>query len=227
MSTCNVTPENPALLSYFIDPIKLTKAALRGNPAGFMVNGALPILGLDGVLAVGGASLKGDDKFEAISHLHILLANPRQGLLQAISLKKNSYDLSPLISEDAGFVIQATIDVPKLYGGIRTIVDTFNKKGFYEEQMEKASDFMGFDLKTELIDNLNGEFVMFNWDDPSTTAFNSNSNAFMFGYRDMDKAEEVFKMISEKINEEQGNGEESFLRRKETSRNQVLPSYWF
>jgi len=202
MSTCNVTPENPALLSYFVDPIKLTKAALRGNPAGFMVNGALPVLGLDGVLAIGGASLKGDDNFEAIAHMHLLLANPRGGLLQAISLKKNSFELSPLVPEDAGFILQGTLNIPKLYTGVRGIVDTFNKNGFFEKQIEQASDFVGFDLKTKLIDNLNGEVSMFNWDDPESTAFNSNSNAYLIGYKNRDQAMEVFDMLLEKADED-------------------------
>ena len=91
MNRCLGNNELEPEARFFIDPIGLTRSATRGNFAAQAAINFLPIIGLDGLLGVGGSMLLSEDDFESVVHGHILLSNPRKGILEMLALKPTDY----------------------------------------------------------------------------------------------------------------------------------------
>ena len=47
----------------------------------------LPVLGLDGLAGIGGSMNIDTDQYDSISHMHVLLDNPRSGIIKMIALE--------------------------------------------------------------------------------------------------------------------------------------------
>ncbi|GEM_PF-1754102 len=202
MGHCKVDKDNPPLMTFFADPIEIFKAATRGEPIAAIAVGVLPVIGLDGVLAVGGAVLPGNETFESLNHFHILMASPREGLLKAVSMKAGDYNLSNVIPDDASMAMVTSIDIPKMYGGIESINDTFRGADALSGDLERASEAIGLDIKTEIIDALTGFVSIVAWSDPESKAFNGSSNAYMIEVHDEAKMRETVETLLEKVAEQ-------------------------
>lgn len=215
MGQCRVDKDNPPLATFFIDPIELFKAATRGEPIAAVAVGFLPVLGLDGLLGVGGAILPGDDDFTSISHLHLLMSSPREGLLKAISFRSGSYDLPPVLPEDTGTLIVTSLDVPRLYSGIESVYDTFNGTGSFTELVGRGSEELEFDLKTDLIDLLTGTVTFMNWSSPDSIALNGASNGYVIEVTDAEKFRETLQIVMDRIQADAGETEVFKLVKKD------------
>ena len=75
----------------YADPIELFRAASRGNGGASFVVGLLPSLGIDGLMAIGMSGTYATDEYESLGQLHVLLENPRSGvmLLASIHSRRN------------------------------------------------------------------------------------------------------------------------------------------
>lgn len=215
MGQCRVDKDNPPLATFFIDPIELFKAATRGEPIAAVAVGFLPVLGLDGLLGVGGAILPGDDDFTSISHLHLLMSSPREGLLKAISFRSGSYDLPTLLPEETGTLIVTSLDVPRLYSGIESIYDTFNGTGSFTELVDRGSEELEFDLKTDLIDLLSGTVTFMNWSAPDSVTLNGASNGYVIEVNDAEKFRETLQIFMDRIQADAGENEVFKLVKKD------------
>ena len=56
---------SPDLL-FYVDPIELARSSFRGEMQAQFVINFLPLLGLDGILAIGGSSTMFVDEFESV-----------------------------------------------------------------------------------------------------------------------------------------------------------------
>jgi hypothetical protein len=212
MGQCRVDKDHPPLATFFIDPIELFKASTRGEAFAAVVVGFLPVLGLDGLLGVGGAVLPGDQDFTSISHMHLLMASPREGLLKAISFRSGSYELPPSIPEDTATLLVTSIDVPRLYSGIETVYDAFNGAGGFASLVERGSEEIGFDIKTDLIDLLTGTVTFMNWSNKESTAFNGASNGYFIEVNDAEKFQETLQILLDRIEDESDSESENFTK---------------
>ena len=76
------TNDEPAQLTWYVNPIELLRAATRQNSGGGYIMAFMPVLGLDGVKSIGGSQILATEDFDSISHLHIMLERPRTGVLE-------------------------------------------------------------------------------------------------------------------------------------------------
>lgn len=212
MGHCKVDKDHPPTLTFFVDPIELFKAATRGEPVAQVAVGVLPVLGLDGLSAIGGATLPGDDDFQAFSHIHLLMASPRQGLLEAISFKPGAYEASQMIPNDVAVMMTTTLDLPKMYSGISSIVDTFQGEGTVESALEAASEEIGISIKDDIIDGFTGNVTLVTWPNPESAQFNGVSNGYLLGVHDEEQAKETMEKLLARIREqdEDAIGEDSY-----------------
>ncbi len=207
MGQCRVDKDHPPMATFFVDPIELFKAASRGEPFAAVATGFFPVLGIDGLLGVGGAVLPGDKDFASMSHMHLLMASPREGLLKAISFRSGEFELPLSVPEDVGVFMATSFDVPRLYSGIETIYNAFNGDGSFAELVDRGSEEIGFDIKTDLIDLLTGTVMFLNWGDKESMAFNGASNGYFIELNDAEKFQETLQILLDRIQEE--GGEES------------------
>lgn len=202
MGHCRVDKDHPPILTFFVDPIELFKTATRGEPVSQMAVGVLPVLGLDGLSAIGGATLPGDDEFQAFSHLHIMMASPRKGILEAVSFKAGSYDPSAIIPNDVAVMMTTRLDIPRLYNGIKTINDTFRGEDSLENDLERASEEIGISIKEEIIDAFTGNLTLVTWPNPESSEFNGVTNGYLLGLNDEETARETMEKLLDRIREE-------------------------
>ena len=66
------------------------RALTRGNPAAATGLALLPAIGLDGLLGVGVSLQLAEGDFDNLMHAHILLDQPRDGVLDLIALTSGS-----------------------------------------------------------------------------------------------------------------------------------------
>lgn len=202
MGQCRVDKDHPPMVTFFADPIEVFKAATRGEPFAAVAIGFLPVLGLDGLLGVGGAVLPGDKDFTSLSHMHLLMSSPREGLLKAISFRSGDFELPLSVPEDTGVFMATSFDVPRLYSGIESIYNSFNGEGSFAEIVQRGSEEIGFDIKTDLIDLLTGTVMFINRSDKESTAFNGVSNGYFIELNDPEKFQETLEILMDRIQEE-------------------------
>ncbi|MEM6330547.1 MAG: hypothetical protein AAF790_09895, partial [Planctomycetota bacterium] len=74
--------EEPPQAMFFIDPIGLLKATAGRNAGMRIAMATFPALGVDGIQAFGAAGWFATDKWDSLLRGHLLLANPRAGVVK-------------------------------------------------------------------------------------------------------------------------------------------------
>ena len=206
MNRCRGTKEVPVDMRFFVDPISFAKSATRGN---VMAQGALnflPILGLDGLLGIGGSVIIDEMEFESVSHLHVLLSNPRNGIFEMMALKPGAYDPQPWVPENSVVYMSTSWDVAKMYAEFEKIYDSFSGDGALQEEIDdEINDELGIDLKEDLIDQLDGRVTYVQWVGEESAVFNGQTNSLGVALKDPDKFQEVIDVFLERIREEEGD----------------------
>ncbi len=91
VKNCRRPQDPPPQLLFYVDPIELLRNVGRGNGGLSFALGLFPSLGLDGVMAVGGAITYATDEYDNLSQLHLLLENPALGRVAAAGVPARRY----------------------------------------------------------------------------------------------------------------------------------------
>jgi hypothetical protein len=148
-------------LVIYADPIELARQLGRTQPAVMIALAFLPQLGLDGILAVGGASTVSTGAFDGLTHMHILLENPRAGILSMLSFQPGDYTPQPWVPAEIETYGTARWNFQSFYARLMAIVDGFQGEGAFNEAVGgPLSRELGIDLKTQVVDNLTGRMTL-------------------------------------------------------------------
>ena len=148
---------------FFVDPITLAKSAGRGNVGMAAGMAFLPTLGLDGLNGIGGAMVLGDDEYEFIAHAHVLLASPRKGIMEMISLKPAYYEPESWMPSDTHFYTTTSWDVDQMYAELTKMVDLFTEEGNFEKLVdENINENLNLNLKEDVLDLFTGRITIAN-----------------------------------------------------------------
>jgi hypothetical protein len=166
MSRCRGEKKDTPQITWFVDPIGIFKAFARGD---FGMTAALaffPRLGLDGLSGAGGNIYIDTESFEALHHAHILLENPRAGVLAAVALKSGDLTPPPWVPADVTTYMAANWDGRQTFEQVAKLVDSFRGKDFTRTralvEMRRETDI---DFETEVLDNLQGRVFYVSWFD--------------------------------------------------------------
>ena len=193
MNRCRPTEDIQPEIRFFADPISLARGGFRGNKIAQGVLAFLPKAGLDGVLALGGSVTLQSEEFNSVFHGHLLLANPRAGILEMLALKPGDGEPQPWMPADATNYISTHWDPMQLINEFEKFVDTFSPAGeFQKEVVVKLKENTGLDLYEDIVNTVDGRFTYVEWADPETEyLMNARSKAVALGVVDVDKAKEV------------------------------------
>ncbi|MCA9200548.1 MAG: hypothetical protein KDA87_23575, partial [Planctomycetales bacterium] len=132
MDRCDTSRTSSPELTWFVDPIGLFRAANRGNVGAQVALAMLPALGLDGLSGMGGSLvLPQEEAYESISHLHVLLENPRDGILEMIALDTGSCVPETWVPAEVGNYSTWHLDAKLLYTVLKDLVDSFREEGYF------------------------------------------------------------------------------------------------
>lgn len=151
-------------VTFFLDPIEMARSAFKDEVGAQTMIAVLPVLGLDGLQAIGGGLVMAPEEYDLIGHIYVLLAEPRTGALELIAPQEIEIKPEPWVPASAASYMSVQWDVQKTYAKFVEIYDQFGGEGAAANRMQKGvSDRLGVDFKKELLDALDGRFTVATW----------------------------------------------------------------
>ncbi len=205
MNRCRDTEDVQPEIRFFVDPISLARSGFRGNGGALVAMNFLPTLGLDGVLGFGGSAAFQSEQFKAVFHGHLLLANPRAGILEMLALKPGDSEPQPWVPADMSNYMSTHWDPQQLITELEKLVNTISgESNFKETVVGPFQEETGMDLYTDIIDTLDGRVTFVQWSDPDGQyLLNVACNSIAIGLQDEEKAKEVIDTLLAKFSEEE------------------------
>ncbi|MCI0358549.1 MAG: DUF3352 domain-containing protein [Planctomycetaceae bacterium] len=163
MSRCAGTVDDPPQATYFVDPIELVRSLTRGG-IGAPGLALIPVLGLDGVKGVGGSITFSTGEFDDVQHMHILLDNPRAGVVELLAMK--SADVTPeswippdvITYNSFNWDFQLTFDkAASLYNSLTS------ENEFQMEVQRRISERLGVDFEKDVLPAMEGRVTFAQW----------------------------------------------------------------
>jgi hypothetical protein len=158
---CRREQDPPPQLIFFADPIGFIRQEAKGNAGMQIATATFPALGVDGILGVGGTLAWATGRYDDISQLHVLLQNPRAGVLQLIAFESGDTKPQAWVPASAESYMTTYWNAAGMYDKLITLIDRFQYPGATEKFVaEKLSEPLGIDFPTQVIDNLAGRITL-------------------------------------------------------------------
>lgn len=198
---CRRPHDPPPNVILYADPIGLVRGFGRDNPGLKIAMATFPALGVDGLAAVGSTMTFATGEYDDLSHMHVLLNNPRAGVMQLIAFEPGETTPQPWVFADAESYMTCHWNVRSTFDTLRNLIDRFQFEGATQEFItDKANDFLGIDLEPDLIDNFGKRFSLFaGYEQP--TRFRGQQSTISAEVVDPALAEETLAKIAAKFPE--------------------------
>jgi len=195
MSRCQGSKEERPQLTFYVDPISIAAIAASRNAAAGPGAALIPVLGLDGLQGIGGSVIMPKEDFDMVIHLHVLLDNPRAGVVEMLALGTGDVEPEPWTPADARSYATLHWKVDETYSALKRLYDSFFGDGELDGLVdERLSQPLDVDVKKEVIDALEGRLVHVGWIE-KPYRFNSQSNLLAAKLNDADS----FRKTLEKL----------------------------
>jgi hypothetical protein len=191
--------EDTPQIRWFVDPIRFVKAAGRGNVGAQAGLALLPVLGLDGVRGAGGSLTFATEQYDSLFSLHLLLDQPRNGVLAMLALGNGDMTPESWVPQDVATYRTLYWDVERTYQELRTIYDSFRGEGALEKNIQRdISDNLGVDFQQDVLSAADQRFTHITWFEPPARI---GSQAHLVGVRlkDPDRSRKTLATIAAKI----------------------------
>ncbi len=160
MQTCRTAGDEPPHVIWYADPIGLFRNFMRGNAGATVALAMLPSLGLDGVQAAGGSVSFATQRYDDLTHMHLLLDNPRTGILSLANLRSGDITPAPWVPDNIDTYMTGHWDFALTYERLEALIDKFNYEGFFEKNFEQnISEAVEIEFQRDVINQLNGRMI--------------------------------------------------------------------
>lgn len=160
LKNCRRPQDPPPNLVFYIDPIELAHNVGRGNTGLQFALGLFPSLGIDGLMAVGGAVTYATDEYDNLSQFHVLLENPRSGVLLLPAFEAGGTTPQAFVPLACASYIAWNYNLRTTYDRVIALVDQYRYQGSVDKFVkENISEKLGIDVPTKIIDNCKGRFT--------------------------------------------------------------------
>lgn len=155
--------ESPQL-RWFIDPVSLAKVSFRGNLGAQTFLATLPVIGLDGVLALGGSLTLASDEYDSFAQAHLITAEPRTGILEMLAVKSGDPTPEPWVPHDVASYQTLFWDLKQTKNAFQKLYDSFRgDDAFVRDFVDKSQDRFGVDITAGLTDAWGGRVSFTVW----------------------------------------------------------------
>ena len=188
-------------LLWYADPIRFIRSATKGNAGAAVGLAVLPALGLDGLKGIGGNAIvaKDDPEVESISHMHIYMENPRNGILDMITMKTGDSRPESWVPKQLINYMTFHTDMQKSYSTLKDLYDGFRSEGDWSRMVQKnISDNIGIDFEQDFIAELHGRITVLQWYE-RPPRIGSQASLVAFKLHRVDRFQEHFDTIVEKF----------------------------
>ncbi len=164
MNRCRGTKDEEPQITAFVDPIGIFKATTAGNPAAQIAAAFMPALGLNGLKAVGASIVLATEDFDGITNLHMLLDNPRAGILDLIAIGSGDDTPPAWIPADVASYMSLHWDLQQTFDRGTKLGDTFSGDGTTAKRInDRVLRTLGIDVEHDLLPALSGRFIHTTW----------------------------------------------------------------
>ena len=198
MSRCVGAETTRPQMTFFVDPYRIAERLVkRGNAAAF-VWPIIEQLGLPKLRGIGGSSFSGGEVFESISHMHILIDPPRDGLLGVLRPEVVESAPPKWVPADVASYTSVKWDFETTYDNLDKIVAQFQGEGPMKRFVEgPAEQQFGISIREDLLQNLTGRYVNCGWIEPSAK-LNSRTATHAVELKDSLKAKNLIAKFRER-----------------------------
>lgn len=156
---CRRPQDPPPQLIFYADPVGFFRQAARNNAGPRVAVAMFPALGIDGLLGIGGSVTFAAGQYDDLTHVDLLLQNPRAGVLQLIAFEPGDTTPQPWVPAAIESYMTWHWNVAATYDKLIELVDRFRGEGSTEKLIaDILSERLGVDFPTQVIDNLAGRF---------------------------------------------------------------------
>jgi hypothetical protein len=150
-------PDQKPHVVWFADPIALMRSIGQDNPGVQVSVAMLPVLGLDGLKALGGSFTFDAGQFDSVAVWHVLLASPRDGVPNMIAFEPGEMEPEPWVPADAASYMTLHWDFQTTFDELVALYDGFRGEGALVQLVGKrAKESIGIDVEKELLPALAG-----------------------------------------------------------------------
>ncbi len=158
------TKDERPQITFFVDPIELFRNLSRDNFGAQATLALLPSLGLDGVKSAGGSLIFATEDFDSITHIHIMLDNPRKGVLEMLALESGDTTPEDWVPKDAASYMTVNWDLQKTVDAFEKIYDKIRGEGAFADDLKRRmSDPTGIDVEEEILAKLGNRMTHVSW----------------------------------------------------------------
>jgi len=163
MDRCLGQGDEQPQISWYVDPIALVRRLASGSLAATGL-ALFPVLGLDGLQAVGGTMTFATGDFDEIQHFHVLLDNPRVGVIDAIGLRPGEMTPESWVPGDCVTYSTINWDLRHTFNASAKLYNGIMGDGELENQIRsRISDRLGVDFEKEIMPQLSGRATWVQW----------------------------------------------------------------
>jgi len=151
-------------IRWFIDPIELFRTAGRDNVGMKAAMAVLPVIGVDGLRCLGGSFTFASTDYDSFVQAHILMDEPRSGVLAALALKSGDTTPEDWVPHDVANYHTMNWDVEQTLREVAKLFDSFRGEGRFESDVVQAvSKQLDIDFRKDVLDAFGGRFSLATW----------------------------------------------------------------
>jgi hypothetical protein len=163
MRRCLGTDNQPPQVEFFVNPVTLFSRLTRGDVSAQVAVAMFPALGVNGIRGLGGSLTFATEEFDSLTHLHLLLDNPRTGVLELLALQAGDTTPETWVPADAASYVTVHWDLAKSYAKFATLYDSIRGENALADSFERDMlDRLQIDVRKDLIDAAAGRLTLVN-----------------------------------------------------------------
>ncbi len=180
MSRCSGSKDERPQITWYVDPVEIARKVLANGPASLALAFFQP-LGVDGVKGMGGSMIMGVGEFDDVIHFHILLDNPRSGVVELIALGSGDSTPEAWVPNDVTNYMTLHWRFEDMFKNGNKLWDSLQGEGDFKNIVKtRLSDNIGIDVETEIVPALDGRVTLAQWVEKPVTV---NSQVNIFGVK--------------------------------------------
>lgn len=194
MRRCQSAEDAPEF-EWYVDPINLIKSLAQGNPGAQLGLALIPALGLDGLQGAGGTLTFNSGEFDQVGHTHILLENPKSGVMEVLQMASGDATPEPWVPSDVLGYMTINWDLQASWEKGSKVYDSYFGEGRANEQVGRfVKNRLDVEFEKELLPALAGRITLAQWSEPPAR-INSGANVVAIKLTDA----KAFQPILERI----------------------------
>ncbi len=194
------TKDERPQVAWYADPILFLRVAAKTNGQIRAALAFLPMLGLDGIKAVGGSMILDTEEFESLQHIHLMLDSPRRGVLKLLEFETGSGDPEPWVPADTSTYMSAYFDLPAAFAEIDRVLSRVRGEGALLRMAQQRVQGLGLDFEKDVLDQWGGRVTFLNWVE-SPDKVNHQASLLGIALRDPKQFRQTLQKVMENLGE--------------------------